>query len=227
MRRINTWLIFFCAALLGGCSYRLYPSDWPDRAPAGATDCLDITGRYRTLSDPLPTGSGPCKWTGGLHMSFGGEASCVSLAEMFVYPVASEPTASWVEIKQGHDNLTVSYHLPKKDLQIFLSQQLPRRDWPGRLTEEGDGILEKVLLRDKDYECSAAGIGRIIASDWQNANIGAAKNLRSRIFRRAVDGSLLLDASDTEYGFFWLPPFALATYGNRWARWQLQEPGNK
>jgi hypothetical protein len=220
MGRINTWLIYFCAVLLGGCSYRLYPGDWPDKVPVVSTDCLNISGQYRTLSDPIPLNTGPCKWTGGMSMTFGGEASCVSLAQMFVYPVASEPTDSWVEMKQSHDSLTVIYHLPKKDLQNFLSKQLPHREWPGRLTEGGDGILETVLLRGKHYECSGEGLSRILTSEWQNANIGAAKTRRSRIFRLATDGSLLLDASDMEYGFFWFPPFALVTYANRWARWQ-------
>jgi hypothetical protein len=155
-----------------------------------------------------------------MEMTFGGEASCVSLAGMFFYPVASEPTGSWMEIRQTDDRLTISYHLPEKDLQRFLSQQIPRREWHGRLTDSGEGILEEVLLRGKQYECSADGVSRIMTSKWENANIGVAKNERTRTFRRAADGSLLLDAVEMEYGVLWLPPFALVTYGNRWMRWQ-------
>jgi len=213
-------ITLFLAVFASGCSHRSYPAEWSDRVTADKGACLNISGRYQTLSDPLPVGSGPCKWSGGLGMTFGGEASCVSLAGMFFYPVASEPTGSWMEINQHDDRLIISYHLPKMDLQRFLSQQIPRQEWHGRLTDSGEGILEEELLLGKNYDCSADGVSRILTSKWQNANIGAAKTNRSRTFRRATDGSLLLDAVEMEYGVFWLPPFALVTYGNRWMRWQ-------
>lgn len=216
-------LVLLLAIIAGGCSHRSYPPDWPERTAADKGNCLNISGRYQTLSDPLPTGTGPCKWSGGMRMVFGGEASCVSLAAMFFYPVASEPTGSWMEIRQTDDRVNISYHLPEKDLQRFISQQIPRKAWHGKLSANGEGILEEDLLLGKDYECSADGVSRILTSKWENANIGAAKISRSRTFRRATDGSLLLDAVDMEYGFFWLPPFALVTYGNRWMRWQPLE----
>ncbi|NJD91500.1 MAG: hypothetical protein FIA91_08315 [Geobacter sp.] len=223
-------IILLLAFIAGGCSHRSYPSHWPERIAPGKGDCLDISGRYRTLSDPLPADSGPCKWSGGMRM-VSGEASCVSLAEMFFYPVASEPTGSWMEIRQTDDRLTISYHLPEKDLQRFLSQQIPRREWHGKLTASGEGILAEELVRGQQYECTADGVSRIMTSKWENANIGAAKINRARTFRRAADGSLLLDAVDKEYGVFWLPPFALVTYSNRWMRWQplektVNQPGS-
>jgi hypothetical protein len=86
--------------------------------------------------------------------------------------------------------------------------------------QRGNGVIEKVLVLDKDYECNRHGVDLILSSEWQNANIGAARTRRYRTFLRAVDGSLVLDASDLEYGFFWLPPFALVAYSNRWVLWE-------
>lgn len=219
MRHTYIGAILICSAFLSGCiSPRLYPDSWPERAGSGSA-CLDISGRYKAVSRPIPTTEGPCEQSRMLQMVLGRQASCISLPMTVGTVYGPQAQHSWVEVKQTPDRLTFSYHVPKMEFEELLKKPFTGGKWPGRVTESGDGIIDRVLEQGRDYDCSGSGVDLILTSSWQNANIGAGRTSRYRKLLKAVDGSLVLDASELEYGFFWLPPFALVVYANRWVLW--------
>lgn len=211
--------VLILSTLVSGCvSLRSYPDEWPKKSVSESA-CIDISGKYKPVSRRIPPPEVPCERGYGLQMSFGGQSSCVSLPMMFGTVFGEVTKNSWMKVVQTPHDLTVSYHVPKDDLQEQMKKKTYSTKWSGRITESGDGVLERVLIAGKDYKCGKSGIDLVLSSNWQNANIGAAKTERFRTFLKAEDGSLVLDSSDLEYGFFWLPPFALVVYGNRWALW--------